>query len=616
MNNLLQLPRSGIYWFWFIFLSWFCATCSLSTENLIPVKASPLPASLVAEYLQARETNVDAALTYADSIINYIEKNQLPDSLHIYYLFEKAETLVKAGRQKEALNFFLEGNLLASLSQDSTQMALAALQLGNYYNIIYQPALALPYTTQAAQYYKNYPSSPETAKTLSNLGRAYLEDGNSYKALELFNQVAQIHESNKDSLNIAYNLSDIGYALIQLQQEEAGLDATRKGIQIVEALKNAPDVGMTLSNLALNYRDFHPDTAILYQQKAMELTLELGDSLNWIASKFNFGNVLYEFENYPDAKRVYQEVLAFCQEKQIDHGVMLSFNALGTLHHKTGQQQEAISLLQKANRMITENSGSTAILIQNLQSIGMAQRALGNIESAQTIEWKVDSLQRQSKSQQIQSSLEYLEQNMEVGQALFNQQMLEKQSAEAKAQLIRRNVILGLILSFVIAGLLLWYRWRVEYQSGQQAINRLLNKYARELEKEKSNESNPPVEVHYAKLSQELVNLLEIEKIYLQSNLKTEDVQERLQISYKDLNHILKSQFQTSFPNLVNQYRIKTAQQLLADPDHANLSMDEIAILSGFGTRQNFYKTFQLIAGVSPGSFRAYFQENWPQHSG
>ncbi|MDP4821678.1 MAG: hypothetical protein NWR67_11760, partial [Saprospiraceae bacterium] len=146
MNNLLQLPRSGIYWFWFIFLSWFCATCSLSTENLIPVKASPLPASLVAEYLQARETNVDAALTYADSIINYIEKNQLPDSLHIYYLFEKAEALVKAGRQKEALNFFLEGNLLASLSQDSTQMALAALQLGNYYNIIYQPALALPST--------------------------------------------------------------------------------------------------------------------------------------------------------------------------------------------------------------------------------------------------------------------------------------------------------------------------------------------------------------------------------------------------------------------------------------------------------------------------------------
>ena len=100
---------------------------------------------------------------------------------------------------------------------------------------------------------------------------------------------------------------------------------------------------------------------------------------------------------------------------------------------------------------------------------------------------------------------------------------------------------------------------------------------------------------------------METEKIHLQPNLKTEDVLQALQVPYKDLNQLLKSEFQTTFPQLINQYRVKEAQRLLSLTDSSNLSLDQIAALSGFGTRQSFYKIFQAQTGVSPGTFRNYF---------
>lgn len=590
---------------WIISLSWLLASCNLSPESLTQVNESQLPSELSEQYFQARKTDLDTAIYLVDSILAYIKANQLPDTLRIKFNSEKSAILIQSGRQAEALDLLLEGYLLAGLSQDSALMAMAALQLADYYNALYQSSLTFFYTNQAAQYYQRYPSSRQAAKTLNNLGRVYLDKANYFKALELFNQVDQIYESNNDSINIAYNLADIGYTLIQLNQKEAGLAATRKGIAIAESIENVPAVGKVLGNLALNYKSFHPDTAIMYQQKAIQITAELGDSLNWIIAKYNFGNVLLDLKKFSEAERIYQDVYAFCKEKEIDQGVMISLNALGGLYQNIGQHQKAISLLQQADSMMGKR-GSTSLQIQNLQSLREAQLSLGNLEDAQTTFWIVDSLEREVTTQQTQSSLKYLEQNLDAERALFNQQLLEKQHAEAKAQISRRNVIIGLILGLFFLGALLWYRWRLEFQTGQQAINRLLTRYAGEINIQKTASATP----NYDQYFQKLKHLLEVEKIYLQSSLKTDHILERLEITYKELNHLLKEQMNTSFPQLINQYRIKTAQELLADAAHDHLSLDEIAVLSGFGTRQNFHKTFQATAGVSPGTFRTFFQQN------
>lgn len=590
---------------WIISLSWLLASCNSSPESLPQANASQLPSELSEQYFQARKTDLNTAIYLVDSILAYIKANQLPDTLRIKFNVEKSAILIQSGRQAEALDPLLEGYLLAGLNQDSALIAISALQLADYYNALYQTSLTFFYNNQAAQYYQKYPSSRQAAKTLNNLGRVYLDKANYFKALEFFEQADQIYESHNDSMNIAYNLADIGYTLIQLNQEVAGLAATRRGISIAESIENAPAVGKVLGNLALNYKKFHPDTAIMYQQKAIQITAELGDSLNWIIAKYNFGNVLLDLKKFSEAERIYQEVYAFCKEKEIDQGIMISLNALGSLYENVGQYQKAISILQESDAMISK-SGSTSLHIQNLQAIRDVQLALGDLEAAQGTDWKIDSLEREVKTQQTQNSLKYLAQNMDAERALVNQQLLEKQHAEAKAKIFRRNVIIGLILGFFILGALLWYRWNLEFQTGQQAINRLLARYAGEINTQITASSTP----NYDQYFQKLKHLLEVEKIYLQSSLKTDHILERLEITYKELNHVLKEQLNTSFPQLINQYRINTAKELLAESAHDHLSLDEIAVLSGFGTRQNFHKTFLSMAGVSPGTFRTFFQQN------
>ena len=541
------------YWLWIIVLTLLCVTCNLSSEQPSSSEKHPLlPGSVVNPYLQAKHTNLDSSLYHLEFILDYIKANQLPDSYYIYFNTEKATILTKIGRQEEALNPHLENYLLARSIPDSGLVARTALGLANHYNTIYQVPLALPYLQQAVEYYKNYPNSFEAAKTLGNLGRVYLDTGKLYDALELFNRAAEIYASQKDSLNMAYNLSDIGYTLIQLNQVEAGVAATREGIQILEAIQNQLDVGMALGNLALNYKKIYPDSAILYQQKAIDLSAALGDSLNWIAAKYNFANVLYELKNYTEAERIYQEVNRFCANKQIDHGLMMSMSGLGSLYLKTGQLNKAIRFLNEAGSMV-EEKGATLLIIENLKTLGEVQRQLGNIAAAQKTEQRVDSLRQQMELSQTQSTLKYIQQSMEAEQELFNQKILEKKSLEASALLQRRNAIAILICSFLVLGTLLWYQWRITYKSGQQAVNQLLKRYAEEIEAQKQGQTILTKQSNEAQLAKRLQELLETEKIFLQSNLKAEDVLNFLDITYKDLHHLLKEHLNTTFPNLINE---------------------------------------------------------------
>jgi AraC-like DNA-binding protein len=208
---------------------------------------------------------------------------------------------------------------------------------------------------------------------------------------------------------------------------------------------------------------------------------------------------------------------------------------------------------------------------------------------------------------QTQSTVSYIEQAMKADRSAFDNQLLQqKNTAIATAVQWRTYSIFFLVLAMAISAVL-WLRWKSDNQSAQQAIQVLLQRYAKDIQQKKLSGHSSAEDSSYPQLAQQLRYLLETEKIHLQPNLKTEDLLQYLQISYKDLHQLLRSEFQSTFPQLINQYRVNTAQQLLGNPQNQDISLDEIAILSGFGTRQSFYKIFQAQMGVSPGTFRAYF---------
>jgi AraC-like DNA-binding protein len=589
-----------------IFILGMLASCHQpGTEPFL--QQPDIPEDLREKLDHAQNSNVDSAIFYASVILEYIRENNLPDSLYIKFNSVKAFQLVKTPNSNEGLQPLMENYLLAHTLGDSLLVAMTTSHLGNYYNIIYQYSLALPYVELAANYYKQYPHDAEAAVALSNLGKIYQNAGNFYQALENFNLVADILTANKDTQNLAYTLADIGYNMVQLGLNEAALEPTRQGIQLLESLPNGQDIGLTLNNLGINYRTTYPDSAIYYQQKALDLTLELGDSLNWITSLYNMGNSFSEIGKLEAAEKIFLQVYDFCAARNIEQGVTLSYNALGATYLKTGKYTKAIHYATLADAAL-KKAGSPINVARNLKTLISAHTQIGNEEQAQMLQRTQDSIQNQSQLLQTQSTVKYIEQAIIAGRAAYDNQMLQQKNT-AIAALIqwRTYAIIFLLLTLSIGGIL-WLKWKKDNQYAQQAIDVLLQRYAKDIQQKKLSGHYSAEDSSYPQLAQKLRYLLEAEKIHLQTNLKTEDVLQYLQISYKDLHQLLKSEFNTTFPQLINQYRVNTAQQLLSNPDNLYLSLDEIAILSGFGSRQNFYKTFQSYIGVTPGLFRTYLQ--------
>ena len=96
--------------------------------------------------------------------------------------------------------------------------------------------------------------------------------------------------------------------------------------------------------------------------------------------------------------------------------------------------------------------------------------------------------------------------------------------------------------------------------------------------------------------------LMEEEKIYLQPNLKLQDVVRYVQSNRNYVYNAINKEMGISFNDYINKLRIEYAKTLLIK--QSNLSLNEIAEKSGFTSTASFYRNFKSFVGVSPKEFQ------------
>ena len=114
--------------------------------------------------------------------------------------------------------------------------------------------------------------------------------------------------------------------------------------------------------------------------------------------------------------------------------------------------------------------------------------------------------------------------------------------------------------------------------------------------------TRPTSSVTEEELLQRVCQLMEEERLYLNSGLKLSDVATKAGCNRNTLSACINNLRHCSFSQFVNTYRVEHAKQLLSQPD---TRASEVWMESGFANETTFFRTFKAIVGTTPSEWKS-----------
>ena len=153
-------------------------------------------------------------------------------------------------------------------------------------------------------------------------------------------------------------------------------------------------------------------------------------------------------------------------------------------------------------------------------------------------------------------------------------------------------------LQFVAMGFLVLYVGYIAYANPQvlvgkvQAVKKQVVKY-----------KNSGLTTSFStELKEELVRLLEVEKVYRQNSIKLETIADRLGTTRHNASQVINEHFGLNFFELINKYRVEEAMELLKS-NKDNLNIIDIAYEVGYNNKVTFNKSFKRFSNLTPSQF-------------
>jgi AraC-like DNA-binding protein len=104
-------------------------------------------------------------------------------------------------------------------------------------------------------------------------------------------------------------------------------------------------------------------------------------------------------------------------------------------------------------------------------------------------------------------------------------------------------------------------------------------------------------------LNKALVDYMEKEKPYLNSDLNLIDLAKDLSMTRNDLSSVINSCHHVNFYEFVNKYRVEEVKMLMKDPSSKNLDMMGYGYAAGFNSKASYYRVFKQFTNMSPSEY-------------
>jgi len=505
------------------------------------------------------------------------------------------------------------------------------------------------------------------ALACKRIGYAHYVNGQYENSLNFYDKARKIYLDDKDHVGAAEMLNLFGDVYSQLGKFEEAISCLTQAEHACDTLIRNPLAKIAATKLfSIIYTNtgllyFQLDSVqkpLKYFEKALQLATELKDSTRISASYNNLGMVYRRKKDFVNASVFYRKSLAISRACQDHRTEAKTLNNLANVFEKQNRIDSAMHYIRLAEKLYS-STGDKAGLAYARMNAGRYDALLGNFEKAsQQMMWSLSTFQEIGDGTQIENcynnlsnlyeksgnqelALKYYKLHISLRDSIMGQETRkqvaeiqtryetekkEKENLALKSDLevqqlklsLNRTIIRSLIIGMVISVLLLagiFYLYRKRNLAYKALVLQNLemarcDKLIFEKEKSRVKDENPVELVSQVEENPESVLIKSFndfmieEKPYLYGNVSIEDVATRLSTNRTYLSNALNKIFQKSFRTIINEYRVKTARQLLTSKNHEHISVEGIGEMSGYNSRVVFYSNFKKYTGISPSYFR------------
>ena len=455
--------------------------------------------------------------------------------------------------------------------------------------------------------------------------KKHLNDGFYETAfLKISSMLNEAKESNNinGELNAYENMGDAYYV-------EKYNQKSIESYQNVLSLLNIHSIERTVYRMFINIRI----ADIAYKTGDIPLTILYCDSVKQIVEKIDRGemkDVEHFSTSYIKMLLYIYYALAYIsvdKEKEATDALNMAFKynneeiegstrqafyyLCSDYYFKKGEVNAALEYIKKNEEMSASNEAHDGDVMRLKAQIFAA---MGNFEDAYKVEREyteqTDSLNQKKLSQRI-SEL----------RTIHDVEKLEFQAEQERLKSVNLHLFIAglsivvLLLAFVI--LIVLYNLNKIKQKNQVLYKCIQSQEALEVEFKRKEEAlrtsllsdNETSDNEADRLFILLNELMKEEKSYTDPNLSRKTLATKLATNERYLHETIKKHLDLSFTEYLNLLRIDHAREMIIK-NLNNISLEDIAIMSGFKTRQTFHRFFRDRYGLSPSEFSGFLKKS------
>ena len=499
-------------------------------------------------------------------------------------------------------------------------LVLTCFMLGTNNLYLGKLNLALDYFDKSLFYNQRNIFPKENMSCLANKAVIYQDQYRFSEALQACEQALVYAEQSRDSSAIVDVWLNLGVISQRMNDIDRAVEILGNVHNFYQSRRDTMRIANVLNNIATCYYPNNLPAAEKNLKRSLELSRQIHNDYYATLTANNLAEVETRQKNYAEARRLLEENISLCEQKGYLEALSAAHRLSGLCEIESGGNLAAAASSLEKSRELAVKTGRTDYLRYIMEAELLLQARTGNFEGIKKVLEAYKTLNDESAQknarivnaefQTIHEVKKITQQKnlLQEGMTLRNRQLLLSLCA-----LLLASLAIGIIAFQYVRikrAMKIMYRMNLELANGTffTGESHIVFDDQQPVDQPEEDEDQPDDKgIYLSNLYVEIVRRIGSGKLYLDPLFSQQNLCDNMNRSQRYVSLALSEVGKTSFPNLVNNFRVNEARRLIADNPH--LPLTEIMENTGFGSRQSFYRHFKQATGFSPSEFQQRARE-------